>query len=122
MVPEAWQNDKYMSPDKRAFYRWSAFAMEPWDGPGLGSISFIELCGSGVLLVWLCLQLCEIVGHYTKLFNFVMVHGSALLCSFLYYVISFGRCALRKLEFEISSVCLVVKPFIPKGFFSCRAE
>lgn len=35
MVPEAWQNDKNMSAEKKAFYRWSAFAMEPWDGPAL---------------------------------------------------------------------------------------
>lgn len=35
MVPEAWQNDKNMSAEKKAFYRWSAFAMEPWDGPGI---------------------------------------------------------------------------------------
>ena len=34
MVPEAWQNDVLMPADKKAFYRWSAFAMEPWDGPG----------------------------------------------------------------------------------------
>ncbi|XP_025097686.1 putative glutamate synthase [NADPH] isoform X1 [Pomacea canaliculata] len=35
MVPEAWQNDKNMTEEKKAFYRWSAFAMEPWDGPAL---------------------------------------------------------------------------------------
>ncbi|KAK7108161.1 hypothetical protein V1264_015947 [Littorina saxatilis] len=35
MVPEAWQNDKNMSDEKIAFYRWSAFGMEPWDGPAL---------------------------------------------------------------------------------------
>ncbi|KAL5009527.1 hypothetical protein ScPMuIL_011832 [Solemya velum] len=35
MVPEAWQNDRFMPEDKKAFYRWSAFAMEPWDGPAL---------------------------------------------------------------------------------------
>ncbi|XP_060602982.1 uncharacterized protein LOC132756035 [Ruditapes philippinarum] len=35
MVPEAWQNDKTMSAEKKAYYRWSAFAMEPWDGPAL---------------------------------------------------------------------------------------
>ena len=35
MVPEAWQNDKNMTEEKKAYYRWSAFAMEPWDGPGL---------------------------------------------------------------------------------------
>ena len=35
MVPEAWQNDKQMPENKKAFYHWSAFAMEPWDGPAL---------------------------------------------------------------------------------------
>ena len=34
MVPEAWQNDQLMPDNKKAFYRWSAYAMEPWDGPG----------------------------------------------------------------------------------------
>ncbi|XP_078001454.1 uncharacterized protein LOC144453955 [Glandiceps talaboti] len=35
MVPEAWQNDDLMSEERKAFYKWSAFAMEPWDGPAL---------------------------------------------------------------------------------------
>ncbi|XP_053398015.1 uncharacterized protein LOC123552518 isoform X2 [Mercenaria mercenaria] len=35
MVPEAWQNDQTMSAEKKAYYRWGAFAMEPWDGPAL---------------------------------------------------------------------------------------
>ncbi|XP_042242518.1 glutamate synthase [NADH], amyloplastic-like isoform X2 [Homarus americanus] len=35
MVPEAWQNDDLMNSEKRDFYRWSACAMEPWDGPAL---------------------------------------------------------------------------------------
>lgn len=35
MVPEAWQNDKLMNNEKKDFYRWSACAMEPWDGPAL---------------------------------------------------------------------------------------
>lgn len=35
MVPEAWQNDKLMSQEKKDFYRWAACAMEPWDGPAL---------------------------------------------------------------------------------------
>ena len=34
MVPEAWQNDDLMPVNKKDFYRWSAYAMEPWDGPG----------------------------------------------------------------------------------------
>lgn len=40
MFPEAWQNDKTMSQEKRDFYRWSACVMEPWDGPAL--ISFTD--------------------------------------------------------------------------------
>ncbi len=39
MVPEAWQNDKLMPDNKKAFYNWSAFAMEPWDGPALLTFS-----------------------------------------------------------------------------------
>lgn len=35
MVPEAWQNDANMPEQKKAFYRWSAYTMEPWDGPAL---------------------------------------------------------------------------------------
>ncbi|WP_018350821.1 glutamate synthase large subunit [Longispora albida] len=33
MVPEAWENDPGMDPAKRAFYRFHASLMEPWDGP-----------------------------------------------------------------------------------------
>lgn len=69
MVPEAWQNDKLMSQEKKDFYRWAACAMviylhpftkylvrnvfdkaaheflerrfeqEPWDGPALLAFS-----------------------------------------------------------------------------------
>lgn len=39
MVPEAWQNDSTMTDEKRAFYRFNAFAMEPWDGPALLAFS-----------------------------------------------------------------------------------
>ena len=35
LVPEAWQNDELMSDLKKAFYKWSSFSMEPWDGPAL---------------------------------------------------------------------------------------
>ena len=35
MVPEAWQNDKLMPPEKKQFYQWAGCAMEPWDGPAL---------------------------------------------------------------------------------------
>ncbi|WP_276354008.1 glutamate synthase large subunit [Cohnella caldifontis] len=33
MVPEPWQNDERMDPDKKAFYEYHATLMEPWDGP-----------------------------------------------------------------------------------------
>ena len=35
MVPEAWSGDRFISPDKRAFYEYHASLMEPWDGPAL---------------------------------------------------------------------------------------
>ena len=37
MIPEAWQNDANMSASKKAYYRWNAYSMEPWDGPGLSA-------------------------------------------------------------------------------------
>ncbi|WP_100408363.1 glutamate synthase large subunit [Bacillus solitudinis] len=33
MVPEPWQNDDKMSPEKKAFYQFHSTLMEPWDGP-----------------------------------------------------------------------------------------
>ena len=33
MIPEAWENDPGMDPKRRAFYRFHASMMEPWDGP-----------------------------------------------------------------------------------------
>ena len=35
MVPEAWENDRLMAPEKRAFYDFHSTIMEPWDGPAL---------------------------------------------------------------------------------------
>ncbi len=40
MIPEAWENHEAMSPDRRAFYRFHASLMEPWDGPA--SIAFTD--------------------------------------------------------------------------------
>ncbi|MGF1467366.1 MAG: glutamate synthase central domain-containing protein [Sandaracinaceae bacterium] len=40
MVPEAWQKDRAMSPEKRAFYEYHSCLMEPWDGPA--SIAFTD--------------------------------------------------------------------------------
>jgi len=33
LIPEAWDNDATMPPEKRAFYEYHASLMEPWDGP-----------------------------------------------------------------------------------------
>lgn len=33
LIPEAWQNNKLMAEDKKAFYNYHATMLEPWDGP-----------------------------------------------------------------------------------------
>ena len=33
MIPEAWEHNDEMSPEKRAFYDYHSCIMEPWDGP-----------------------------------------------------------------------------------------
>ena len=33
LIPEAWDADSTMAPEKRAFYEYHASLMEPWDGP-----------------------------------------------------------------------------------------
>ena len=33
MIPEAWHNARGMNPDRRAFFRYHALMMQPWDGP-----------------------------------------------------------------------------------------
>ncbi len=33
MIPEAWEHDNLMSKEKKDFYRYHSFMMEPWDGP-----------------------------------------------------------------------------------------
>ncbi|WP_067498282.1 glutamate synthase large subunit [Actinoplanes sp. TFC3] len=40
MIPEAWENDPGMDPARRAFYRFHASLMEPWDGPA--SVAFTD--------------------------------------------------------------------------------
>ncbi|KAJ2780968.1 glutamate synthase [NADH] [Coemansia javaensis] len=48
MVPEAWQNDPAMPPEKRAFYEWASCIMEPWDGPALFTFSDGRYCGASL--------------------------------------------------------------------------
>jgi glutamate synthase (NADPH/NADH) large chain len=40
MIPEAWQNDREMSSEKKRFYEFNSTLMEPWDGPA--SIAFTD--------------------------------------------------------------------------------
>lgn len=48
MIPEAWQNNPDMDPQKRAFYEWAACLMEPWDGPALFTFSDGRYCGANL--------------------------------------------------------------------------
>lgn len=35
MVPEAWQDNPFLSDTKSAFYEYNSCIMEPWDGPAM---------------------------------------------------------------------------------------
>ena len=48
MIPEPWENHESMSEERRAFYRYHAALMEPWDGPA--SIAFTDGEVIGVVL------------------------------------------------------------------------
>ncbi len=46
MVPEAWEHDEGMDPDRRAFYQYTAALMAPWDGPAAIAFSDGRLVGA----------------------------------------------------------------------------
>jgi glutamate synthase (NADPH) large chain len=46
MIPEAWENDPTMDPERRAFYQFHASLMEPWDGPAAVAFSDGTLAGA----------------------------------------------------------------------------
>ncbi|HEX3309147.1 MAG TPA: glutamate synthase central domain-containing protein, partial [Streptosporangiaceae bacterium] len=48
MIPEPWENHEEMTPERRAFYRYHAALMEPWDGPAL--IAFTDGAVIGAVL------------------------------------------------------------------------
>jgi len=48
MIPEPWQHNPFMSPEKKAFYEFHRFLMEPWDGPA--SVSFTDGVRIGAVL------------------------------------------------------------------------
>src|SRR6201986_2103064 len=48
MIPEAWERHETMDPARRAFYRFHASLMEPWDGPA--AIAFTDGTVIGAVL------------------------------------------------------------------------
>src|SRR5919112_258569 len=46
MIPEAWENHEEMDPARRAFYRFHASIMEPWDGPACVAFTDGTLIGA----------------------------------------------------------------------------
>ncbi len=46
LIPEAWDADTTMNPDKRAFYEYHASLMEPWDGPAAVAFSDGRVIGA----------------------------------------------------------------------------
>ena len=46
MIPEPWENHEEMDPARRAFYRFHASLMEPWDGPALIAVTDGTLVGA----------------------------------------------------------------------------
>ena len=48
MIPEAWENHETMDPARKAFYRYHASFMEPWDGPA--AVAFTDGVQVGSLL------------------------------------------------------------------------
>ena len=48
LIPEAWQGNDIMEPEKKAFYNWAACLQEPWDGPALFAFSDGRYCGANL--------------------------------------------------------------------------
>ncbi|HQZ86425.1 MAG TPA: glutamate synthase central domain-containing protein, partial [Actinomycetota bacterium] len=46
MIPEAWENNAEMDPERRAFYEFHATLMEAWDGPANVSFTDGDLIGA----------------------------------------------------------------------------
>jgi len=48
LIPEAWQNDPLMDPERKSFYEYASALVEPWDGPSL--VTFTDGDGIGATL------------------------------------------------------------------------
>ena len=45
-IPEPWEKDESISPDKKAFYQYNSCLMEPWDGPAALAFTDGEIAGA----------------------------------------------------------------------------
>ena len=61
MIPEAWENHEAMDAKRKAFYRYHAALMEPWDGPA--SIAFTDGTVIGAVLDRNGLRPSRVLGH-----------------------------------------------------------
>jgi glutamate synthase (NADPH/NADH) large chain len=48
LIPEAWEGDEAMAPERRAFFEYHASLMEPWDGPA--AVAFTDGKQIGAML------------------------------------------------------------------------
>jgi glutamate synthase domain-containing protein 2/glutamate synthase domain-containing protein 3 len=46
MIPEAWEKDELMDPERRDFYRYHSALMEPWDGPAAVAFTDGKIVGA----------------------------------------------------------------------------
>ncbi|MCC6809051.1 MAG: glutamate synthase large subunit [Deltaproteobacteria bacterium] len=48
LMPEAWENDREMDPERRALFAYQACFMEPWDGPAAMMFADGKVCGAAL--------------------------------------------------------------------------
>lgn len=66
MIPEAWQNDPNMDPERRALYEYFSCIIEPWDGPALVTckLKFLNCQSSNLMNSWFRLSELHTRGFY----------------------------------------------------------
>ncbi len=84
MIPEAWQNDPNMDPERKALYEYFSCIIEPWDGPAL--ISCMSMSCACILPILLLLL--------TSLVWFLLFFPFLLVWSLLLDVYSLSNCDL----------------------------
>ncbi len=46
LIPKAWENDKNLTPEEKAFYEYFSYSMETWDGPAAIAFTNGEIIGA----------------------------------------------------------------------------